>query len=183
MNVPSTMQEYWKIFLRFLKDSPDTNKVLYGYRQFRLNNRKLYSLTRSYIWEPEIISEAKCSGVESKNSIHIDNRYCECGLYAYSSLENLFFDREFKNVIGRVCMWGKIVEHDTGYRSQFAYPDGLYRLDKAKLTSRASKSIAVYYKNNETISDLCANYGIEIFEFPDKFYDLLNQQGGMFFPR
>jgi hypothetical protein len=51
---------------------------------------------------------------------------CTCGYYASDSLESLAAARVFGNhgiaVIGAIAMWGSVIQHATGSRSQFAYP-------------------------------------------------------------
>lgn len=49
---------------------------------------------------------------------------CRCGLHASPTLDVL---RRTKcpAVLGRVAMWGRIVEHERGYRARFAYPQRL----------------------------------------------------------
>lgn len=49
---------------------------------------------------------------------------CTCGLHGTLGIDVL---RKTKNpsVLGRVALWGRIVEHDLGFRAQFAYPQRL----------------------------------------------------------
>lgn len=49
---------------------------------------------------------------------------CRCGIYATKSLViNSWLGRiNDRFVYGRVALWGKVVEHTTGYRAQYAYP-------------------------------------------------------------
>ncbi len=53
---------------------------------------------------------------------------CRCGVYAVHSLDAV--DRGWPawppaSVFGRVALWGRIVEHERGWRARFAYPDRL----------------------------------------------------------
>jgi preprotein translocase subunit YajC len=52
---------------------------------------------------------------------------CTCGVYAAKTIEHLrqCGYRKF-GVHGEVYLWGKIVEHERGWRAQFAYPKALF---------------------------------------------------------
>jgi len=52
---------------------------------------------------------------------------CTCGVYAAKSLEHLRntgYDRF--GIHGEVYLWGKVVEHERGWRAQLAYPKNLF---------------------------------------------------------
>ena len=52
---------------------------------------------------------------------------CTCGVYAAKSLEHLRstgYDRY--GIHGEVNLWGKVVEHERGWRAQLAYPKNLF---------------------------------------------------------
>ena len=54
---------------------------------------------------------------------------CTCGVYAAKSLEHLRrnnYDRY--GICGEVSLWGTVVEHQLGWRAQYAYPKNLYLL-------------------------------------------------------
>lgn len=54
---------------------------------------------------------------------------CSCGIYAYASPERMFTSAEgvlFRRVIGEVKMWGKVWEHEDGYRAEYARPSALW---------------------------------------------------------
>jgi hypothetical protein len=73
---------------------------------------------RARPWRPREIAEATCRGARFHRSPHVG---CTCGLHGTHGFEIL---RKTKNpaVLGRVAMWGRIVEHEHGYRAEFAYP-------------------------------------------------------------
>jgi len=52
---------------------------------------------------------------------------CTCGVYAAKTIEHLrqCGYRKF-GVHGEVYLWGKVVEHERGWRAQFAYPKTLF---------------------------------------------------------
>jgi hypothetical protein len=53
---------------------------------------------------------------------------CSCGIYASDSLRSLALSAGAfppVPVVGTAAMWGRVIEHDRGYRAEFAYPDRL----------------------------------------------------------
>ena len=52
------------------------------------------------------------------------DRGCTCGLYAVSDGAQLRRARS-PAVIGTVAMWGRVIEHEFGFRSEWAYPQRL----------------------------------------------------------
>ena len=51
---------------------------------------------------------------------------CTCGIYASKSLEHLRRPGYQRSLIyGQVLLWGTMVEHQRGWRSQYAYPQSL----------------------------------------------------------
>jgi hypothetical protein len=52
---------------------------------------------------------------------------CTCGVYAARTMEHLRLCGYKKfGVHGEVYLWGKVVEHERGWRAQFAYPKTLF---------------------------------------------------------
>jgi hypothetical protein len=49
---------------------------------------------------------------------------CRCGLHAVTEERLLRWTRS-PAVIGTVALWGRVVEHDLGYRAEFGYPQRL----------------------------------------------------------
>jgi len=66
------------------------------------------------------------SGVWSRASAPVAG--CTCGIYALKNEADLWqqFHGGEIDVWGSVKLWGRIIEHDTGYRAEFAYPDRLH---------------------------------------------------------
>ena len=53
---------------------------------------------------------------------------CTCGIYASSSLRNLVTSTPAMpavSAVGTVALWGRVIEHERGWRAEFAYPDRL----------------------------------------------------------
>jgi len=80
-------------------------------------------------WEPGHAVEARCGvspiltlGIGSHRSPDIR---CRCGIYASRSLDEFERPRPAwppPTVVGTVALWGTVVEHERGWRAQFAYP-------------------------------------------------------------
>ena len=73
---------------------------------------------RARTWRPREVVEASCRTSRWHDA---PDPACTCGLHGTHGLEVL---RKTKcpAVLGRVALWGRVVEHEHGYRAQFAYP-------------------------------------------------------------
>ena len=66
---------------------------------------------------------AQCFSCPSRNSFWSE---CTCGVYAAKNIEHLRqLGYEGRGIRGEVHLWGTVVEHEFGWRSQFAYPKSL----------------------------------------------------------
>jgi len=76
---------------------------------------------RARTWRPREIVEASC---RTSRWHEAPDPACTCGLHGTHGLEVL---RKTKcpAVLGRVALWGRVIEHEHGYRAQFAYPQRL----------------------------------------------------------
>ena len=76
---------------------------------------------RSHPWPPMRTAEARCKLARMHEAPNPD---CSCGLHG--TLEaNVLRHAKSPAVIGTVALWGRVVEHEFGYRGQFAYPQRL----------------------------------------------------------
>jgi hypothetical protein len=50
---------------------------------------------------------------------------CTCGIHAIKDPARLARSGRSAAVVGRVAMWGRVIEHTKGYRAEFAYPSRL----------------------------------------------------------
>jgi hypothetical protein len=81
---------------------------------------RLLSLTRDVVWPAGEPLHARCS-------LHrgVPGQRCTCGIYAADSPPHLARARVFTgsaSVVGAIAMWGTVVEHASGARSEHAYP-------------------------------------------------------------
>ena len=71
-------------------------------------------------WQPgrPFVAGCRCQGCQAGPQSN-----CTCGVYAAKSLADLrrtgYVDF---GIVGEVCLWGTVVEHQAGWRAQFAYP-------------------------------------------------------------
>jgi hypothetical protein len=72
-------------------------------------------------WPPLRPAEASCTRHRSHVRPELD---CTCGLHAVESPDELRRTRD-PAVLGTVALWGRIVEHEHGFRAALAYPQRL----------------------------------------------------------
>jgi hypothetical protein len=114
------------------RPSPDYIHTLTGWRGWDVSDHGyLESVGTESTWGPKRAIKAICSG----NSSHeAPQMACNCGYWSFKSHENLVkaisgYASTVK-VIGKVEIWGRVIECENGYRSEFAYPSELWLLDE-----------------------------------------------------
>jgi len=76
---------------------------------------------RSRPWRPMEPAEAACKHARLHGAPNVD---CSCELHGTHDVEILRRTR-CPAVLGRVAFWGRVIEHELGYRAQFGYPQRL----------------------------------------------------------
>lgn len=76
---------------------------------------------RSRPWPPRRAAEAICKTGWGHTAPQLA---CSCGLYATRQPDLLRRTRS-PAVWGRVALWGRVIEHELGFRSRFGYPQRL----------------------------------------------------------
>ena len=115
---------------------PDYISPIVGYRVWRWVAAGLKSLNGEP-WSPGKPLAAACRASNRRTTVgraepaHDANdapqEKCRCGVYASKSLEHLHTTGyERYGICGEVNLWGTVVEHEQGFRAQFAYPKNLY---------------------------------------------------------
>jgi hypothetical protein len=97
---------------------PDYISPVVGYRVWRWDATGLKSLNGSQ-WQPGKTIEAECR-IQGHEAPQAD---CKCGIHAAKTVAHLRregYDRY--GIYGEVYLWGTVVEHQQGWRAQFAYP-------------------------------------------------------------
>jgi hypothetical protein len=77
------------------------------------------------VWPPGAALEARCHATADHHST--PQADCSCGIYAFKTRQDLE-GSEYGHmpVYGRVALWGRVIEHEHGYRAQRAYPTQLW---------------------------------------------------------
>jgi hypothetical protein len=104
---------------------PDLISPIVGHRVWRWDTNGLKSLNGEP-WSPGKPLAARCRAGNVHDADEPPQADCTCGVYAAKSLDHLHkigLDRY--GVLGEVNLWGSVVEHELGYRAQFAYPKSL----------------------------------------------------------
>jgi len=104
---------------------PDYISPIIGYRVWKWDGTGLKSLNGEP-WLPQRRLAATCRARNSHDTHEPPQTDCTCGIYAAKTFHHLCstgYDRY--GVQGEVNLWGTVVEHELGYRAQFAYPKTL----------------------------------------------------------
>jgi hypothetical protein len=125
---------------------PDFAEPVEAWRVWRVGRREgrlvLQSLFVRAIWEPGAPFVASCSGGhrslwapwrKKPNDHAAPELDCQCGIYGVQSVAaaRSYLERppllcRDDRVIGRVALWGNVVEGSSGWRASHAYPIELF---------------------------------------------------------
>jgi hypothetical protein len=102
-----------------------------GWRQWNfMYPHFLANLGNDTIYVPREKIEAHCEQKDHSEQ-QAPHLTCMCGIYAYKEKPRLL--REIRDiysgrrlVYGEINLWGKVIEHEDGYRAQFGYPKRLW---------------------------------------------------------
>lgn len=113
---------------------------------FQLRPDRLCSFQTTEFWQPRKPIRANCklkgsymlTGVEAVPvPQEVPAKTCSCGVWAVRSMADLQavlaiyyhdFDPADAIVLGSVHLWGRVIEHELGYRAEFAYPKEIWAL-------------------------------------------------------
>ena len=105
---------------------PDLISPIIGHRVWRWDAAGLRSLNGKP-WSPRQPLAAKCGAGNAHDAHEPPHLDCTCGVYAAKNLEHLRqLGYEGSGIRGEVHLWGTVVEHELGWRAQFAYPKTLF---------------------------------------------------------
>lgn len=111
--------------------SPDYTHTITAWRGWAATNGMLESLGSNARWEPRRAPKANCfrCGDHAAPSLS-----CNCGYWSFKTRELLeaALDRYALDVevVGQVEIWGRVIECENGWRSEYAYPKELWLLDE-----------------------------------------------------
>jgi hypothetical protein len=122
---------------------------------------------RSRPWRPLEPAEAACKHARLHAAPNVD---CSCGLHGTHEAEVLRHTR-CPAVFGRVALWGRVIEHDLGFRAQYGYPQRLGLICQFCFWQwgllGASPSVVGWFAREELVPfcwphlELAARYGME----------------------
>ena len=105
---------------------PDLISPIIGHRVWRWDAAGLRSLNGKP-WSPRQPLAAKCGAGNAHDADEPPHLECTCGVYAAKNIEHLRqLGYEGRGIRGEVHLWGTVVEHELGWRAQFAYPKTLF---------------------------------------------------------
>ncbi len=114
-----------------------------GWRYWQVRAGRLRSVTQRHIeWKPGQVLSARCDGAGHR----APDSGCECGIYGSRDLENL---REHglclpagAVAVGRVALWGRVVDDASGWRAEFGWPLALAVVPELAAGSELDATIA-----------------------------------------
>ena len=120
-----------------------------GWRAWMLQRQSggglaLVSPMRLLVWQPIAPIRATCGILHGGH--RAPELHCLCGLYATSAFEQLparvggLTDPASLGVVGSIALWGRLVEHTSGYRAEFAYPDRIRLVCGACFVARRNRT-------------------------------------------
>lgn len=140
---------------------PDGMTPLKGYRAWYVGGSTglLTGQAHTELWSPYQPFRAACYSGDTDSHLEKNGDYipapaigCTCGVYSYKTMAQLTVRMNAIHeqtyglaplmVWGEVYLWGTIVEHDKGYRSEFAYPADL-TTTKRELCAKVSRLYGV----------------------------------------
>lgn len=121
---------------------------------------------RARAWIPGHPAEAGCRLGWFHDAPHVE---CTCGLHGTHQIDLL---RRTRNpaVLGRVALWGRVIEHELGFRARFGYPQRVRLICQFCFWQRgpeaATPSMVGWFPRDELLpvcdehADIAARYGM-----------------------
>lgn len=108
--------------------SPDYVHTLTGWRAWSVDDGYLASVGTDFKWQPKFPLRASCE-YKDHPAPEMD---CSCGYWTFRTrgllVEALKGYVHESAVIGPTAIWGRVIECENGYRSEYAYPNELWLL-------------------------------------------------------
>lgn len=109
---------------------PDYTHTLTGWRAWDVQDGMLDALAWRSPWRARKAAAATCRADDHS----APQMGCDCGYWSFKTKEKMIatFAESGRDrhpaVFGPVEIWGRVIEHEHGYRSEFAYPKELWLL-------------------------------------------------------
>jgi len=120
------------------------SEPLLGWRVWRVVGDALHAAVWAAEWPARLRLVADC--YDTRPAAHVSpDRDCECGVYAFKRREDaelLAREKVDRDVLalGRVSLWGRVIETERGFRAERAYPYDLLLLGGDERLARALRS-------------------------------------------
>lgn len=150
------------------------NEPIIAYRAWKVERDGLLKpigwTTNVSAWKPLEPEHAVCKS-NSRTADEAEHKApqkdCRCGLYAFKQIEDLIqIAASPRLVLGRVAIWGRIVELEKGYRAEYAYPQVLYTGGQYPYASRWA------------VERAARRYGVDVDVASDDALDLMWDKSG-----
>ena len=126
---------------------------LVGWRTWRAERHLLYSVNSDTPWPALRRMEGECTfGSQAPGGFvmhEVPSRSCHCGIYAFKTRAQA--EDLARRVLGRVSMWGRVVETERGYRAKYADPYEVFVLGG---TDSLTRSIREFYAVDVSREDI-----------------------------
>lgn len=112
--------------------SPDFVHTITAWRAWDAKNGILEAVGSEHQWIPKVANRAQC-----KHYGHKAPQFsCSCGFWSFKTLKLLLKSMPTYaanvTVVGTVEIWGRVIECEFGFRSEFAYPKELWLLNEGQ---------------------------------------------------
>jgi hypothetical protein len=161
--------------------APDYVEPLVGWRVWDVveseGRLRLSSLCFRTIWQPRRPTAGLCrrslvNVAFSRLPDHLaPNERCSCGIYATRAGTRAapYLSRLFRSgpnvvhrVLGRVALWGTVVEASRGWRAAYAYPVALYVPDTGGVVRSLFSGMRRTAVSVEVIAEELRDYGVAV---------------------
>lgn len=109
-----------------------------GWRGWFVRQGHLRSLVAVNYWRP---GKPMVGNVDE--TLEMWGSHILLGVYAYKELDNVARSHLISDVIGRVKLWGKVIEYEFGYRAEYA---SILSLDYAVTSDVDLHNLREFYK-------------------------------------
>jgi hypothetical protein len=154
-----------------------SSEPIQGWRAWRLHRNeeglRIAPTTPRSDWPPGVAIKARCTGSHTRlymvfnPELEATHRSpepgCTCGIHAMKDPVRLARGSRLAGVIGRVAMWGRVIEHSKGWRAEFAYPSRIrlicsWCLARKRLPGTPEKVLVI----GEWLRPVCAHHAARV---------------------